>query len=79
MIIEVTESDIEHGQREVCRDCPVALALSRALGKPVHVFPRCAYYDNGEEWINLPQEVTAFIVRFDGRLPVSPFSFEVDV
>lgn len=84
MRIEVLQSDIDHGERHCCERCPVARAITRAIGNRVAV---AVYADRGAElgitsggytrWISLPDEVIEFINRFDIGLKVAPFTFEL--
>lgn len=91
--VEVTQEDIDKGQRgEVC-SCAIALAVTRALGEPVVVGPQI---DNLFTWAvfarrgasvsltgrviaKLPKEAREFAGRFDRMLEVEPFSFAVEV
>jgi hypothetical protein len=80
--IHVLQEDINDGEREKCKRCPIALAIQRTLDtKFADVFPHVAYTrkTNGTFWSTaaLPDIATAFIFRFDAGQPVEPFSFEV--
>jgi hypothetical protein len=83
--INVTQDDIDHGQRGECAHCPIALAAQRVFpNKYVMVALVQMYLDSSVdvldgERIHLPEEATAFITAFDRCQPVSPFVFTVDV
>jgi hypothetical protein len=82
MLITVTQSDIDAGQRGKCADCPVALAIKRhclpsvevsviiwvcfRLGKKVWSWP-------------LPDEERQRIRDFDSGQKMAPHSFEIEL
>ena len=80
MRIEVTQEDIDNGEKRKCDTCAVAIAAHRA-------FKDCIILVDGEQmdvirngkWkvIDLPDSATRFIEDFDAGRPVQPFSFEV--
>ena len=82
MIVNVTQEDIQHGQRAKTNACPVALAIKQTIGPfwRVSVISHNAYFyrDTAEEIRLLPQETTEFIKAFDAGNIVAPFSFEID-
>lgn len=73
-LIEVTQKHIDEGLVGDCMLCPVALALTQALGKPCWA---------GERWVGLtrsearftPVRVKQFVRRFDDGESVTPFKF----
>lgn len=79
MRIEVTESDIVHGARWDCDNCPIALAIERATHQANcwSVLWNRATSPLGTVW--LPDEAKDFIDNFDNERPVAPFSFDVDL
>lgn len=78
MKIEVTQSDIDAGEAAHCVKCPIAIAASRAYGKPVHVYWDFFYVDSTPTLrVRVPVEACEFIAAFDAGRPVEPFSFEV--
>lgn len=80
MLIHVTQEDIDKGVRRECGKCPIALAVSRAFGKPIRVgaFLVQFFSANMGASVDLPPEALAFRKAFDNGLPVQPFSFEVE-
>jgi hypothetical protein len=84
MIVEVsvTQGDIDTGERCSPQRCPVAKAASRATGLNASVGIRSAdLFKQGEEPIEagLPPEAVKFIKDFDSHIPVSPFTFPLDI
>lgn len=79
--VEVTQEDIDQGQRCSCRGCPVALALERATGISWLVDGGCIYVDwrSFQVFAVLSPEVRAFIHRFDCGKPVQPITFTLEV
>lgn len=80
LTVEVTAQDIAEGREGDCWHCPIALALTRAVGgEPVHVnFSDIS--DGGGGWYRkLPTEAVSFQRWFDRGDPVEPFSFKVRV
>jgi hypothetical protein len=83
--VSVTQDDIERGEQSLCRYCPVALGLRRAVPGAVQTFAsdrRLKVMRQDGAWsctIRTPPEVAAWINRFDsdGRSAVVPFSFEI--
>lgn len=85
--VEVTQKDIDIGLRGDCSQCPVALAVSRAL------IAAGLEYGVGVDELNIklfrhgmlvhtirtPKEVAEFIEDFDSRYSVEPFLFEIEV
>lgn len=82
MIINVTQADIDAGLPLQCYLCPLALAITRVLGKAAAVTSSKAYLNiTGGESIkcSLPEEAIEFRTRFDCGRPVQPFSFKLEV
>jgi hypothetical protein len=91
MTITVTQEDIDNGERWDCALCPVALALKRAIGKPVSVNAdgglTVVDYDLASDLASFTSyspviashqdSVTEFIRKFDEGDDVEPFTFEV--
>lgn len=83
MRIDVTQADIDSGERHECRSCPVALAVNRVLPGGLHseVSHYVAIVDEKCNWhrsFSIP-EVRRFVGQFDRGWPsdVSPFSFDL--
>lgn len=75
--ITVTQEDIEEGQARSCHRCPVALAMSRTIGRELVVYPHYAGTLGMDVVCFFPSEVEQFIADFDEGKPVKPFSFTV--
>lgn len=86
--VEVTQDDINRGQQTVCRACPVALALNRALsealGYPVETSVQRysgAVWTPEEKFLGrmrFPRSVEKFVVSFDDEKKVEPFEFNIN-
>lgn len=85
MTIHVTQEDIDEGQitngsvSRACA-CPIARALSRALGVPITV-GFLEYRKTSEPtgpFHYLPDAAKHFIWDADDKKPVEPFTFEID-
>jgi hypothetical protein len=87
--IEVTQEDINNGERKDGCKCPVALAFQRAGARGAfsvgyfYVYPKGLTASDSETVSDkiriarsLPEEVTQFNHDFDDGKPVTPFSFE---
>lgn len=88
MKIEITQEDIDQGQRHKPCLCPVALAVIRATGKRevyVHSSVIQILDISRLTGVKLQKsyrtsvEVNKFIVDFDYGQPVRPFTFELGV
>lgn len=78
MYIQITQKDIDQGKRCHPVFCPVAIAASRALAKPVS----CGYflmYIGYKTNVKLPKKVTNWICDFDEGIEVRPFEFDINV
>jgi hypothetical protein len=79
--VEVTQDDICNGFRGDCTECPIALALERALpGHHIEV-GNDSVWSSEEHLADLPADAVAFIVRFDlwGRSEAEPFRFTLTI
>jgi hypothetical protein len=91
LIVQVTEDDINLGQREIAGACPIAIALTRKLKRPCEVYPCIKDYCAGQFFVNdtrsgitikgrLPAIATRFAIMFDNDKPdCQPFEFELIV
>lgn len=81
MKIEVSDHDISTGQRYSPSWCPVSNGLRRAgLNNPTTAYSyiQLALHPGHHNTIfPTPPEVTKFMKRYDNRLPVEPFTFEL--
>lgn len=78
--IDVTEADIALGVRGMCRCCPIALAMARALDDGEVAIGDTRWSCNGHSG-DLPDSARDFIELFDGFGAdyVYPFSFTVEI
>ena len=75
--VSVTQDDINHGERRSCARCPVARAMTRALGKPVSAGPD-GWWTLGDGSIHrFPLDVRANVMAYDEIGLMVPFEFEV--
>lgn len=92
LVINVTQEDIEKGERGECARCPVARALQRATGDPIaDVIPgehrglSARFHATSVTPAKrhpLPDAVVDWIGKYDGAVgdePVKPFTFELEV
>lgn len=79
MKITVTQEDIDKGLPNRCYECPVSLAVKRALGaRDVSVSWTITAHVDGEILkFNKTDPITRFVAAFDARQPVQPFEFEL--
>lgn len=82
--VDVNMHDITDGNQGSCWDCPVALAVRRALPDyTVVVFDDSisllARKTDEQHSINISEDVEAFIRSFDNDGDVRPFSFELEI
>lgn len=75
--IQVKQIHINTGEKEDCRFCPVALALSDAMPEFCWEVRRHWIVINNE-LIKMPIIVQDFISAFDSGQPVEPFEFELE-
>lgn len=82
MRVTVSQAHIDRGTPLTCGFCPLALALQEQTGERWHVIAPFAVPNvrlcDATARVPLPPEATRFIERFDGDLPVEPFSFTFD-
>jgi hypothetical protein len=78
MRIEVTAEDIAAGEPRHSCHCPVARAISRAMGAAWEAYGDEAGACDTDDWIDLPAEAERWIAAFDAGRPVEPFAFEVE-
>lgn len=79
--IEVTQDDINNGDRDDTQSCPIALALLKAGFTEPRVDGCDICYTEGDKVKSVmsPSVVRDFVKSFDRGLPVKPFSFELDL
>ena len=82
MRIQVTQEDIDQGEKYNARGCPVACVIKRA-GFPYAAvsFAKLIFLEPGSEVVTIvpmPPEVAAFSLAYDSFQAVEPFSFELD-
>jgi hypothetical protein len=75
--VEVTQEHIDRGEKMNCHDCPIALAVSAALGQEVTVGAEIVHLGKGLAY--LPRSVSDWIVEFDLGGRVAPFVFDLEV
>lgn len=77
--VEVTQEDIDLGERESSSHCAVARAINRVVdgeGLEVDVDPTCICV-TGYHLADTSDTVETFITSFDDFLPVQPFQFTI--
>lgn len=90
MLIHVTKRHIDQGERADCRKCPVALAISEAMGEPWEAGADCYWragmlsiYLDPRPTFPLPEEAQEFILAFDAQNRddslIKPFWFELEI
>lgn len=77
MRIDVTQEDIKNGEVGVCTRCPVALAMRRSTGHLWFIDTAILSNADGSTELDTPACVRNFVRRFDTRLQVEPFSFDL--
>lgn len=89
--VTVTQEDIDTGDPGMCYECPVARAISRAVGRRCRVKepnywgfsdgPSGNKSDNLPDPFRLPPIAATFVETFDDFGPerVVPFTFEITV
>ena len=87
-MFHITEDDIQQGRREHCTRCPVARAVSRAVGATVYVSGinelstgRIEYLTRDGRRVvkDLPQKVGEKIRCYDKTGVMAPFVFAVHI
>ncbi len=82
MKIKVSQSNINNGYRKDCSACPIALAcVDAGIIEPSVGTERLSYLttEHYSRSIYLPVEAQNFIYKFDNRLNVTPFEFDIDI
>jgi hypothetical protein len=81
MKISVTQEDIDKGERYHNLQCPIAHAVYRAIGQRwlVGGDALSQKVPFGTNYYILPNSAINFIYRFDKKLPVTPFDFEMKI
>lgn len=79
--VKVTAEDIRGGQRGSIRLCPVALALSREVGRRCLVGGHYIYLGDNLFSPNVPSpaEVRSFVGEYDCGGKPTPFEFDLEV
>ncbi len=80
--VTVTKGDIEQGRRCDPDCCPIGRALARAGVTHYGVVGASVIVPDERQFaiaLRLPQKVADWILDFDGRRPVEPFTFELAV
>ena len=75
IVVTVTQDDIDHGVKQSCVKCPIAIAATRALNFSAHVQPNHIYA--GNRAYSVPWQARVFIIKFDNGGRVEPFQFEL--
>ena len=87
LLVQVTQNDINHGQRKNCGYCPIALAVKRTIKFSENEELRLLVYLSSIEFNNAydshctisrsnnSKKVQNFIKNFDNGRNVEPFSF----
>lgn len=76
MRIQVTQEDIDKGQRVHPIYCPIARAIKRHAHKPVRVLADTGITVGGKQYRHTAGSLE-FVERFDMGQPVKPFEFEL--
>lgn len=81
IVVDVRQSDIDEGKKANCQDCPVARAVSRAVGEPAEVYGSRRQgglvIKAGGRWTKAPTSVGCFVHFFDQGAHCRPFTFEL--
>lgn len=76
MRFNVTAKDIREGIADNCIKCPVARAIQRKFpNHTIYAAPWSIFIDNKSYYI--PKSAYSFILKFDKKQDVKPFSFEI--
>jgi hypothetical protein len=81
--VDVTQEDIDNGERVHCSKCPIALAVHRLFpdAAGVSVAHDIALFNDGLKPFQhflITEEAREFIRRFDHKMEVEPFSFKAE-
>jgi hypothetical protein len=77
--IDVTQEDIDKGERGDACKCPIALACHRILKEGVWVCEDLMSISGEDEDVVLPDEAQDFIKRFDYGHSPEPFTFTIQI
>ena len=77
--IQVTQEDIDKGERRSCTKCPLALAIAKAINYNNIAVGLKRWSNDGYDWHDLPEKAIVFRILFDefGSNGLSPFEFEL--
>lgn len=81
MKIEVTKQCIDSGIPNNAKQCPVSLAIKKAIpgSNPISGMYYLRYTVNGKRYeVKTPESITDFMKRFDLLNRGEPFDFELD-
>ena len=79
MLIEVTQEDIDNGEKVQADRCAVAIALQRCGFINAHISQSNIVYGVPYKSIETPFAASEFIKHYDANDEVKPFSFELDI
>jgi hypothetical protein len=77
MKISVTKHYIAKGKPLYPDRCPVALAMTAALGEEIYVIGGLYRPATGGAYYALPLKVRKFVNDFDSGMTVKPFTFSI--
>lgn len=84
MKITVTQKDIDLAKKKIansldnyCQNCPIAIAVKRKIRQEVMVDEDEILIMDGSRIYKTPSIVAKFIIKFDNKETVGPFSFEL--
>lgn len=76
-IIQVTQDDINNGERFTVYNCPVARALARAFKMEMWCYEDFGKTCDQKAIGKIPLHIKKWIIDFDLRRTVKPIEFEV--
>lgn len=81
LTVSVTAEHIKNGVAGSCMRCPIALSMNseRRTIYRVHKDRVCFYSNDKQNILTLPKEAAEFVNSFDELLPVSPFTFTLEI
>lgn len=77
MMVRVSQKHIARGLVGSTTSCPIALAVQEQCQGKWVVWDSFVHTSNPRRSIQLPRRAQKFIMDFDGRLPVKPFTFRM--
>jgi hypothetical protein len=77
--VNVTQEDIDRRRPRSQCGCPLATAISRAVGEPMAVFNTDVGPQAGGYYVNLPPDAFDFRRAFDAGRAVRPIAFPLRV